>query len=117
GFKKATLYHKPVTFCNRQFVRDSPNQNLVLALIRLIGNPKTLNHYLQNTLQFPFSVCPFLVAVAMSLTFSDLPKDLVPLSFPDILKDLNKEVLSAQPKDLYLFCANYFNRKLEEQKC
>ncbi|KNC97745.1 hypothetical protein, variant [Spizellomyces punctatus DAOM BR117] len=40
----------------------------------------------------------------------------VPAEFPEILKDLNRELLRAQPKDIYQFCANYFHRKLEEQR-
>ncbi|KAI9202483.1 cyclic nucleotide-binding-like protein [Polychytrium aggregatum] len=40
----------------------------------------------------------------------------VPVAFPAILKDLNKEVLKAQPADIYQFCANYFQKKLEEQR-
>lgn len=40
----------------------------------------------------------------------------VPAAFPAILKDLNKEVLKAQPDDIYQFCANYFQKKLAEQR-
>ncbi|KAJ1541720.1 hypothetical protein HK405_010479 [Cladochytrium tenue] len=40
----------------------------------------------------------------------------VPAEFPEILKDLNREVLRAQPKDIYQFCATYFNNKLAEQR-
>jgi cAMP-dependent protein kinase regulator len=40
----------------------------------------------------------------------------VPAAFPEILKDLNREVLRAQPKDIYQFCANYFHKKLSEQR-
>ncbi|CAG8540807.1 7047_t:CDS:2 [Paraglomus brasilianum] len=39
-----------------------------------------------------------------------------PPTYFDILNDLNREVFQAQPKDVYQFCANYFNRKLEEQR-
>ncbi|KAJ3085359.1 hypothetical protein HK102_000073 [Quaeritorhiza haematococci] len=41
---------------------------------------------------------------------------IVPASFPEILKDLNREVLRAQPQDIYQFCANYFNKKLADQR-
>jgi cAMP-dependent protein kinase regulator len=40
----------------------------------------------------------------------------VPAAFPEILKDLNREVLRNQPKDIYQFCAAYFHRKLSEQR-
>ncbi|KAJ3113224.1 hypothetical protein HK100_002055 [Physocladia obscura] len=40
----------------------------------------------------------------------------VPAEFPEILKDLNREVLRAQPKDIYQFCATYFHNKLAEQR-
>ncbi|KAJ3129358.1 hypothetical protein HK100_008673 [Physocladia obscura] len=40
----------------------------------------------------------------------------VPAEFPEILKDLNREVLRAQPKDIYQFCATYFHTKLAEQR-
>ncbi|KAJ3032489.1 hypothetical protein HDV00_007454 [Rhizophlyctis rosea] len=40
----------------------------------------------------------------------------VPAAFPDILKDLNREVLRSQPKDIYQFCADYFHKKLAEQR-
>ncbi|KAI8621947.1 camp-dependent protein kinase regulatory subunit [Chytriomyces sp. MP71] len=40
----------------------------------------------------------------------------VPAEFPEILKDLNREVLRAQPKDIYQFCATYFHQKLAEQR-
>ncbi|KAJ3396400.1 hypothetical protein HDV05_003181, partial [Chytridiales sp. JEL 0842] len=40
----------------------------------------------------------------------------VPAAFPEILKDLNREVLRHQPKDIYQFCANYFQRKLADQR-
>ncbi|KAJ3113752.1 hypothetical protein HK100_001889 [Physocladia obscura] len=40
----------------------------------------------------------------------------VPAEFPEILKDLNREVLRAQPKDIYQFCATYFHSKLAEQR-
>ncbi|KAJ3158207.1 hypothetical protein HK101_001391, partial [Irineochytrium annulatum] len=40
----------------------------------------------------------------------------VPASFPEILKDLNREVLHAQPTDVYQFCANYFFKRLEDQR-
>ncbi|KAJ3108559.1 hypothetical protein HDU97_000841 [Phlyctochytrium planicorne] len=40
----------------------------------------------------------------------------VPAAFPEILKDLNREVIREQPKDIYQFCANYFFQKLAEQR-
>jgi hypothetical protein len=40
----------------------------------------------------------------------------VPQGFPEILKDLNREILRAQPKDIYQFCASYFEKKLAEKK-
>ncbi|KAJ3071043.1 hypothetical protein HDU98_005894 [Podochytrium sp. JEL0797] len=40
----------------------------------------------------------------------------VPAEFPEILKDLNREVLRSQPKDIYQFCATYFHNKLSEQR-
>ncbi|KAI8910536.1 hypothetical protein PhCBS80983_g02664 [Powellomyces hirtus] len=40
----------------------------------------------------------------------------VPADFPEILKDLNKEILRSQPHDIFQFCSNYFQRKLEEQR-
>ncbi|KAI9333542.1 cyclic nucleotide-binding-like protein [Zopfochytrium polystomum] len=40
----------------------------------------------------------------------------VPANFPEILKDLNREVLRSQPKDIYQFCATYFHKKLAEQR-
>ncbi|KAJ3192086.1 hypothetical protein HK101_007082 [Irineochytrium annulatum] len=40
----------------------------------------------------------------------------VPTTFPDILKDLTREVLVEQPKDIYQFCAKYFFKKLEGQR-
>ena len=40
----------------------------------------------------------------------------VPAAFPEILKDLNREVLRNQPKDIYQFCADYFHQKLAEQR-
>lgn len=40
----------------------------------------------------------------------------IPQGFPDVLKDLNREVLRAQPSDIYQFCANHFAKKLELQR-
>ncbi|KAJ3101297.1 hypothetical protein HDU97_001537 [Phlyctochytrium planicorne] len=40
----------------------------------------------------------------------------VPAEFPEILKDLNREVLRHQPKDIYQFCATYFHKKLADQR-
>ncbi|KAJ3265605.1 hypothetical protein HDU77_004613 [Chytriomyces hyalinus] len=47
---------------------------------------------------------------------SDADQFAVPAEFPEILKDLNREVLRAQPKDIYQFCANYFHGKLADQR-
>jgi hypothetical protein len=35
----------------------------------------------------------------------------VPAEFPEILRDLNREILKAQPENIISFCADYFNRK------
>ncbi|KAJ3001574.1 hypothetical protein HKX48_002808, partial [Thoreauomyces humboldtii] len=40
----------------------------------------------------------------------------VPAEFPEILKDLNKEILRSQPPDIYQFCSNYFQKRLEDQR-
>ena len=40
----------------------------------------------------------------------------VPAGFPEILKELNREVLRAQPKDIIQFSANYFQKKLQDQR-
>ncbi|KAJ3188161.1 hypothetical protein HDU85_005311 [Gaertneriomyces sp. JEL0708] len=40
----------------------------------------------------------------------------VPADFPQVLKDLNREILRSQPSDIYQFAANYFQKKLEEQR-
>ena len=40
----------------------------------------------------------------------------VPTQLPEILKDLNREILRHQPKDITLFCADYFQKKLAEQR-
>ncbi|KAJ3294636.1 hypothetical protein HK104_003454 [Borealophlyctis nickersoniae] len=40
----------------------------------------------------------------------------VPAAFPEILKELNREVLRHQPKDIYQFCADYFHKQLAEQR-
>ena len=39
-----------------------------------------------------------------------------PQVFPEVLKELNREILRAQPVDLYQFCANHFAKKLELQR-
>ncbi|KAG9296397.1 hypothetical protein G9A89_014989 [Geosiphon pyriformis] len=39
-----------------------------------------------------------------------------PAAYFEILHELNREVARAQPKDVHQFCANYFNKKLEEQR-
>lgn len=40
----------------------------------------------------------------------------IPPELPEILKDLNREILRHQPADITLFCANYFQRKLKEKQ-
>ncbi|TPX37115.1 hypothetical protein SmJEL517_g00963 [Synchytrium microbalum] len=40
----------------------------------------------------------------------------VPLEFPELLKDLNREVLRSQPKNIIQFCADYFATKLADQQ-
>ncbi|ORX95649.1 camp-dependent protein kinase regulatory subunit [Basidiobolus meristosporus CBS 931.73] len=47
---------------------------------------------------------------------SNDPFDQTPSGFPDIIRDLHTKVVQAQPKDLYQFCGDYFNHKLEEQR-
>ncbi|KAJ3028258.1 UNVERIFIED_CONTAM: hypothetical protein HDU68_002065 [Siphonaria sp. JEL0065] len=47
---------------------------------------------------------------------TDMDEFAVPAEFPEILKDLNREVLRAQPKDIYQFCATYFHHKLADQR-
>lgn len=37
----------------------------------------------------------------------------IPTGFHDVLKDLNREILREQPKDIIQYCANYFAKKLE----
>ncbi|KAJ3271141.1 hypothetical protein HDV01_006999 [Terramyces sp. JEL0728] len=39
----------------------------------------------------------------------------VPPEFPEILRDLNRAILKAQPADIITFCADYFKQKLEQQ--
>ncbi|GJJ73626.1 cAMP-dependent protein kinase regulator [Entomortierella parvispora] len=40
----------------------------------------------------------------------------LPQAYAEILNDLNQKVISAQPQDVLQFCANYFNKKLEDQR-
>ncbi|KAJ3217095.1 hypothetical protein HK099_005600 [Clydaea vesicula] len=40
----------------------------------------------------------------------------IPQGFPEILKDLNREILRDQPTDIFQYCADYFNKKLSEQR-
>ncbi|KAF9942130.1 hypothetical protein BGZ65_009280 [Modicella reniformis] len=40
----------------------------------------------------------------------------LPPAYAEILNDLNQKVIAAQPQDVWQFCANYFNQKLEEQR-
>ena len=35
----------------------------------------------------------------------------VPPEFPEILRDLNRAILKAQPNDIIAFCADYFTKK------
>ncbi|KAJ3195889.1 hypothetical protein HK101_010721 [Irineochytrium annulatum] len=39
----------------------------------------------------------------------------VPAEFPALLRDLNREILRHQPKDVYHFCATYFHKKVAER--
>lgn len=39
----------------------------------------------------------------------------IPTGFPETLKDLNREILRHQPKDIYQFCSEYFNNLLTQQ--
>jgi hypothetical protein len=38
----------------------------------------------------------------------------IPEEFPEILRDLNRAILKAQPEDIIAFCADYFNKKVKE---
>ncbi|KAH6561616.1 hypothetical protein BASA50_002332 [Batrachochytrium salamandrivorans] len=40
----------------------------------------------------------------------------VPADFPDILKDLNRAILRAQPADILEFCAEYFRKKTMDRQ-
>ncbi|KAJ3004655.1 hypothetical protein HKX48_001111 [Thoreauomyces humboldtii] len=40
----------------------------------------------------------------------------IPAEFTEVLKELNKDILAQQPQDVYQFCANFFQRKLEQQR-
>ncbi|KAK9765469.1 hypothetical protein K7432_006180 [Basidiobolus ranarum] len=42
--------------------------------------------------------------------------DQTPNGFADIIQNLHEKVVEAQPKDLYQFCADYFQHKLQEQR-
>ncbi|KAI8927704.1 cyclic nucleotide-binding-like protein [Entophlyctis helioformis] len=44
------------------------------------------------------------------------PHAAVPADFPDILKELNRAILRAQPDDIYEFCADYFKKKITERQ-
>ena len=37
----------------------------------------------------------------------------VPSGFPELVKDLSREVLRAQPTDIHQFCADYFQKRLK----
>jgi cAMP-dependent protein kinase regulator len=39
----------------------------------------------------------------------------VPEGFPEILRDLNRAILKAQPDDIITFCAAYFTKKVKDQ--
>lgn len=41
----------------------------------------------------------------------------VPAEFPAILRDLNRVILKEQPADIISFCADYFNKKVQEGGC
>lgn len=38
----------------------------------------------------------------------------IPAEFPEILRDLNRAILKAQPNDIIAFCADYFTQKKAE---
>ena len=38
-----------------------------------------------------------------------------PADFPEILKDLNREILRENPKDILEFCASYFQQKISDR--
>jgi hypothetical protein len=39
----------------------------------------------------------------------------VPQGFPELLKELSREVLRSQPADIYGFCTAFFEKKLKER--
>jgi hypothetical protein len=39
----------------------------------------------------------------------------IPPEFPEILRDLSRAILKAQPTDIIKFCAEYFNTKKLER--
>ena len=39
----------------------------------------------------------------------------IPAEFPEILRDLNRAILKAQPNDIIVFCADYFTQKKAEE--
>ena len=48
-----------------------------------------------------------------SLEHSPVPAS-VPAEFPEILRELNRAILRAQPSDIIGFCADYFTKKKAE---
>jgi cAMP-dependent protein kinase regulator len=38
----------------------------------------------------------------------------IPAEFPEILRELNRAILKAQPSDIVQFCADYFNEKVKQ---
>lgn len=48
-----------------------------------------------------------------SLEHAPIPAS-VPPEFPEILRDLNRAILRAQPTDIIGFCADYFTKKKSE---
>ncbi|KAI8902129.1 cyclic nucleotide-binding-like protein [Globomyces pollinis-pini] len=40
----------------------------------------------------------------------------VPPEFPEILRELNRAILKAQPPDIIAFCADYFKKKVDEKQ-
>jgi Regulatory subunit of type II PKA R-subunit len=50
------------------------------------------------------------------MSFAAEPSASVPPEFPEILKDLNRAILKAQPADILAFSATYFQTKLTERE-
>lgn len=49
-----------------------------------------------------------------SLDHATVPAS-VPPEFPEILRELNRAILKAQPGDIVGFCADYFTKKKAEE--